>query len=200
MVTVVLPLTVEAVFAVLGVLVNPGWFTMNVVLLFTPPGLVCAALVHRNRPTGIVVDESGIRIGAVGSSAAAGRHPTVNHQSWTVFRCPRESVISTRVVTDPASLRELRTSPELRTLTNRWSVPRTMRTCKLGVLTAPFMRAALVIELTPHDVTFPDVRPARFYRGRNGGSSRRMHGEPSLTWVAPTRHPEALREALSHLS
>ena len=198
LVAVVVPLGAEAFCAVLGVVVNPAWFIVNVGLVLTPPGLACAALVYRNWPTGIEVDEQGIRIGAIGSARAEHRRPTVNHQSWAVFNCPRESVISTRVVSDPAGLRELRTSPELQTLTNRWSVKRTMRTCKLGVLTTPFMRGALVVELTPHDVTFPDVRPARFYNRTRG--RRLLPGEPSLTWVVPTRRPDALREALARLS
>jgi hypothetical protein len=62
------------------------------------------------------------------------------------------------------------------------------------------MTAALVIDIRPGAVTTPQVRPARFYSNFMGGSlSRLLQPAPSPTWVIPTRHPDAVRQALEAL-
>jgi len=59
------------------------------------------------------------------------------------------------------------------------------------------MRAALVIEVNPAEVTVSEVRPARFYSNfKDGQFSHLVRPQPSLTWVVPTRHPELLSAAL----
>lgn len=72
-----------------------------------------------------------------------------------------------------------------------------MTRCQLGVLTSPFMRAALVIDVDIAVVAAPRARPARLYsNGMNGRFSRRVEPELSPTWIVPTRDPAGLSQAL----
>lgn len=72
-----------------------------------------------------------------------------------------------------------------------------MSRCIIGVLSSPFMRAALVIDVDMAAVTGPRIRPARYYNNfKNGYFSRLVQPQLSPTWVAPTRRPEALSRAL----
>lgn len=86
-------------------------------------------------------------MGAVGSPRALSRRPSAYHQSWGVYSCPWNSVRDTRVVTDRDELRRL--VRHYRTFNNRWGGS----ACNIGVMSAPFMRAALVVELYPSGVT-----------------------------------------------
>jgi hypothetical protein len=102
-----------------------------------------------------------------------------------------------RIVTDRDELRWMNASPSYYTLTNRWSNKVRTDRCNTGVLISPFMRAALVIEVNPFEVTASQVRPARFYSNfKDGRFSHLVHPQLSPTWVVPTRHPEALSAAL----
>lgn len=162
--------------------------------------LISVGLLYRNWPTGVLVDQRGISIGAVRSRQAARRTPTVNHQSWGLCACPWPAVRSVRVVTDRTELRQMRNQPQFHTLTNRWSGKRGLRYCNIGVLSAPFMRAAVLIEVNPAAVTTSAIRPARFYtNGTDGQFSHLVQPRPSPTWVAPTRHPGKLSAALQAL-
>ena len=188
-----------AACVVLAVTVSPAWAAGIGVMAVL--GLMLAGLLYRNWPTGIRIDESGISAGAVGAAGAAGRTPTVNHQAWGRFTCPWPAALAVRVVTDPAQVRELRTAPQYDTMNNRWAARRAMRHCNVGVLSSPWMAAALVIDIRPGAVTTPQVRPARFYGNFMGGSlSRLLQPVPSPTWVIPTRHPDAVRQALQALA
>jgi hypothetical protein len=159
--------------------------------------IVWGALAYRNWPTGIRITGDELSVGAVGSPRAAERTPTVTHQSRALFSCPLAGVRSMDVVTDPARIRQIKRSPELFTLTNRWGRPRGVRVCKLGVLTSPFMRAALVVELDGGWARFPVTRAAWFFPNAAGRPARtRLTGEESLAWVVPTRRPERLRAAI----
>lgn len=194
------PAAVEVIFLVLAIAVSPYWVIAMVFLPFMMPFLIFISLLYRNWPTGILIDESGITFGAIGSRGArAGkRHPTVNHQSRGIFNCPWPSVVTARVVTDPAAVGNLKKSPDLYTLTNRWGPPHQMRHCNIGVLSSPFMRAALVIEIGA-GTTYPQLRNARFFDNlfRHGYFSRSLHPRLSPTWVVPTRRPDALAAALA---
>jgi hypothetical protein len=76
-----------------------------------------------------------------------------------------------------------------------------MTHCNVGVLTSPFMGAALVVEIIPSGVTATTIRPARFFNNfKNGYFSRLIPPRLSPTWVAPTRHPEAVQEALARFA
>ena len=197
---VVLTLLAVALFVVLAVTVSSAVFSSltGAVLGLL---LILMSLLYRNWPTGIRVDETGITFGAIGSrrARAGKRRPTVNHQSWGLFHCPWPSVVTARVATDPAEILRLRKSNEFCTLTNRWGPSRGMQYCSTGVLSAPLMTAALVIEIGG-GTTYPDVRNAKFYDNfaRRGYFSRWLHPKLSPTWVVPTRHPEALAAALAH--
>ncbi len=185
-----------AICVILGITVSPQWFPWILFVLFGL-FLVPISLLYRNWPTGIRIDESGISIGAVRSAQAGSRRPTVNHQSWGLYTCPWPAVQGVRIVTDPDDLRRLKTSPSYYTLTNRWGGKAGMTHCNTGVLTSPFMRAALVIEVNPFAVTASQIRPARFYSNfKDGSFSHLIHPQPSPTWIVPTRHPDALRAAL----
>jgi hypothetical protein len=188
-----------AACVVLAVVASPVWSAGIGVMAAV--GLMTTGLLYRNWPTGIRIDPSAITVGAVGSAAAAGRTPTVNHQAWGIFTCPWPAALEARVVTDPAQVRELRKSSQYDTMNNRWALPRAMRHCNIGVLSSPWMTAALVIEIRPGAVTTPQVRPARFYSNFMAGSlSRLLEPVPSPTWVIPTRHPDAVRQALDALA
>jgi hypothetical protein len=195
------PAAVEIVFLVLAVVVNPLWVLAMLLLPIFAPVMIYTSLLYRNWPTGIRMDEAAISIGAVHSPWAARRTPTVSHQSWGLFTCPWSAVDNARVVTDRAELRRLKTSPRYYTLTNRWGTARTMTYCNIGVLTSPFMRAALALNIDPTAVTAMPIRPARFYTNfKDGRFSRLLRPEMSSTWIVPTRNPEGLRNALEVLT
>jgi len=191
-----LPLVAEAACLAVGVAARQPWFfvVMGGLLVLV---MIGTGLLYRNWPTGIRIDESGISIGAVRSAGAARRRPTVNHQSWGLYTCPWPAVQSVRMVTDRDELKLMKSSARYYTLTNRWSNKAGMRHCNIGVLTSPFMRAALVIEVNPFAVTASETRPARFFTNyKDGRLSHLVQPQLSPTWVAPTRHPEALSAAL----
>lgn len=193
-----LPLALVAVFVLLGILVNPYWF---IAVVFTPlfvPVMMGISLLCRNWPTGIRIDERGVSIGAVGSRRAAVRRPTVTYQNWGLFSCAWRDINDVQVVTDPARLRKIRKSAEYSTLSNHWGKPRQMTRCMAGVLTAPFMKAALVIDVGYAGVASPELRSALFFANWTGSSkfAERLRAAPSPVWVVPTRNPDVLRDFL----
>ncbi|MFC1431573.1 hypothetical protein ACEZDB_13055 [Streptacidiphilus sp. N1-3] len=194
------PVALFGLCLALGFTVGPGWF---VGAGFTPVYcMVPISLLYRNWPTGIRVDEQGVRIGAVASKRAEHRNPTVTHQNWAVFSCPWSGVREMFVVTDPDKVMRLRTSPEYDTLSNRWAKPKSMLSCSVGVLIPPLMRAALVIRIDPAVATVPEFRSARFFSNYMDPSdphfSRALLPRVGSTWVVPTRHPERLRALIKH--
>jgi len=192
----VLPAAAGIVCLTVGVAAGQSWLFVPVGALFALV-LVSVALLYRNWPTGVLVDGSGISIGAVRSARAARRRPTVNHQSWGRYTCPWPAVLGARIVTDRDELRQMRNSSRYYTLTNRWSNKRGMRRCNIGVLSSPFMRAALVIEVNPFAVTAGEIRSARFFTNfKDGHFSHLVQPQLSPTWVVPTRHPVRLSAAL----
>lgn len=179
------PVGLVAVFVVLAVLVNPDWF---VAAAFTPlflPFMMGIALLYRNWPTGIRIDEHAVSIGAVTSRRAETRRPSVTHQNWGVFSCAWTDIKDVTVVTDPGRIRHIKKSPQYWTLSNHWAKPRDVTRCMAGVLTAPFMKAALII-----DVGYAGVPPAR--RGSSPITSRsrssRYGCEQSRAWSGWCRH------------
>jgi hypothetical protein len=194
------PLAAEIICLAVALAANQSWLFVPMGALFALV-LVSAGLLYRNWPTGIRIDESGISIGAVTSARAASREPTVNHQSWGLYTCPWPAVLHARLVTDQDELRQMNNSPQYYTLTNRWSNKKGMRRCNIGVLTSPFMRAALVIEVNPFEVSATKIIPARFYTNfKDGNFSHLVDPQLSPTWVVPTRHPEGLDLVLQNAS
>ncbi len=201
-----LPAGLVVVLVLAVILGNPSsLFSSWVVPLVEGPGVVAAmmgtALLYRNWPSGIRIDERGVSIGAVGSRRAARRRPTVTHQNWGLFSCAWPDVKDVTVVTDPWQIHEIKKSPPYWTLSNRWGKPRQMTRCMAGVLTAPFMKAALVINVGYADVASPDLRSALFFANyiAEPKFSVRLNPERSPMWVAPTRNPDELRAFLTSL-
>ena len=191
-----LPVAVEVTSLAVGVTADLSWLFVPIGVAFVAL-LVSVDLLYRNWPTGIRLDEAGITIGAVRSARASRRRPTVNHQSWGRYTCPWPAVLEARVVTDREELRRMKDLPQYLTLTNRWSRKAGMEHCNIGVLSSPFMRAALVVEVNPAKVTVSESRPARFYTNfKDGQFSHLVRPQPGLTWVVPTRHPLALQAML----
>jgi hypothetical protein len=190
------PALLEIACLTLGLAFDQPWFFVFMGWLLVPI-MICSGLLYRSWPTGVRVDESGISIGAVRSAQAAARRPTVNHQSWGLYTCLWPAVLGVRVVTDQDELAQMKNSPRFLTLTNSWSRKAGMDHCNIGVLASPFMRAALVIEVNPAEVTASKIRPARFYTNfKDGYFSHLVQPQLSPTWVVPTRHPGVLSAAL----
>lgn len=196
-----LPAALEIVAVLLGALVHPYWFIAVPLIPLLAPFLIYGSLLYRNWPTGIRIDGDGLRIGAVASARAARRtRPlSIARQNWGVFSAPWDTVATMRVVTDPDELRRLRTDARYFTLSNHWGKPRGLNTnrCRLGALTAPFMRAALVVELDPTGANVPATRAARFYPNQIGRPFQtRIQADAGPVWIAPTRNPSALANAV----
>ena len=105
------------------------------------------------------------------------------------------------MVTDQWQIHQIKKSPQYWTLSNRWGKPREMTRCMAGVLTAPFMKAALVINVGYADVVRPELRPARFFANyiSQPKFSVRVKAERSPMWVVPTRNPDELLAYLTSL-
>lgn len=96
---------------------------------------------------------------------------------------------------------EIKKSPQYCTLSNRWGKPREMTRCMAGVLTAPFMKAALVIGVGHEEagMVSPELGSALFFANyiAEPKFSKRLTADPALEWVALTRHPDELRTFLA---
>jgi hypothetical protein len=180
-----------------------------------------------NWPTGIRVDTAGIRIGGVRRKPhfTVPAHSVLG-QRHEVFTCPWAAVRGV-AVTDRAGLRGLQAqlaAPQPAAHARRrpsriahglgyhnvtgWPPdtemmrPRTS-SVRLGWMPAPFMRASLVIYVEPDKAYFPPLRPWR-WRGHwtvPGSITWQMQktGTHSGIWLAPTRHPDALRATLARV-
>lgn len=199
------PITTCAGCLVLAVVMNPGWLAAAVLVPFAPPFLMYIPLLARNWPSGIRIDGDGVRIGAVADARAAERSPSCAGQAWGRFLVPWSEIESIDVVEDPARIRQLRRRPELFSLCNRWSAPSAMRRCRIGVLLPCFARAVLVITVWTGHAVVPQTRPVTFFGtgplgswfgAVSASSRRRVAGEVSAVWIAPTRNPVALRAAV----
>ncbi len=195
------PTALVGLFVALAIFINPQWV---IAAAFTPlfaPFMMGTALLYRNWPTGIRIDAGGVSIGAVGSARARARRPTVTHQNWGLFTCAWPDIRYVTVVTDPARIREIKKSPPYWTLSNRWGKPREMTRCMAGVLTAPFMTAALVVRVGHEEagVSIPELRSALFFANYLTAPrfSTRLTADPALEWVVPTRRPDELRAYLA---
>lgn len=146
--------------------------------------LFAGVIFLMNFRTGIQVSGDGIRIGAVSRVRRRPRRnlPWGNAQRKEVFFCPWNAVHRAAVVTDRTTLKDA----------GRLRNP----AVKLGVLWAPFAKAALLIEIDPRYAVFPQFREPDekrpFFRACHPGPFRR-----SLIWYAPTKRPEELRAVLA---
>jgi hypothetical protein len=174
---------VVLVVGIIATAVNPGLAIIFAVGLIG--SVVMITLIVKARPVGIRVGGDGIRIGGVRRAAgrAGSALPWADHQRKQVLFAPWESVRRVAVITDKSALRDARSL-------SRQGVIR------LGVLSAPFTRAALLIEVDPDRVVLPEFREPdtdrSFWR-----PAHMALVEVSPVWYVPTRHPGALRAALA---
>jgi hypothetical protein len=186
------PILLVAAIVVLIVDPDPNLsYLLAVPLAGAGYGIIAAAV---NRATGIRVTHAGVSIGGVHRQhQRRGRNPDGDAQSLPpasaqrtqVFFCPWPAVRRIEVVTGRSRMRDLARS--------RWNGDRILA---LGTLWAPFMRAALVIQVDPSQATVPQFRPPDTRRYWFKPSRPDPH-TVSRTWYAPTRHPAQLRAALS---
>lgn len=146
--------------------------------------LVTVVIIAANFRTGIEISADGIRIGAVNHTRKQPRRslPWGDAQRKEVFFCPWNAVQRAAVVTDRTALKSA----------GRLRNPGV----KLGVLWAPFAKAALVIEIDPRSAVFPEFREPDqkrpIFRPYHPGPFT-----PSSIWYAPTKRPDDLRRVLA---
>jgi hypothetical protein len=155
-------------------------------------------LFRRAMPIGIQADTNGIHIGGVND---ASHHtsdddvkrtelPRPSRQYSQVFTCSWSGVQRVEVVTNRA---------ELHKYAKLGRISRDHPIVRLGMLTVPFMRAALVVTVDLQMAELPRFRPPddRRYWFKPADFTQ---AAPSPIWVVPTRHPEELRNALTQLN
>lgn len=149
-------------------------------------------------PVGIRIDSAGVRIGNVRRSRRSNRRkpPMPGNQSYQIFSVAWADTQSMEVVTDRKRLRDLRKS------TRRAPTPSGARTRGgavtgryLGVMLAPFTRAALVLEVDPERAHYPEFRVQRPLP-----LTTAQVGVRSGTWVVPTRRPDQLSETIGRIT
>lgn len=145
-------------------------------------------------PTGIRIDKDGVRIGNVRRSTPRQRRrpPSPSFQAYQVFATSWSGVLSMRVSVDRHELRRLRQQSRGASTEGARARGGVAIGFYLGMLTPPFMRAALIVEVDPEYATFPEFRiqQALTVAGSQVGTRSR-------TWVAPTRHPDRLAEVVN---
>ncbi len=187
---VVWPVLLAATIVVLIVNPNPNLgFLLVIPLGGTGFGIIGTVI---NRPTGIRVTHAGVSIGGVRRQhhrherhpgGGSGSLPPASAQRTQVFSCPWPAIRHIEVVTGRPRMRELARSRSDGGI------------LALGTLWAPFMTAALVIQVDLGQATVPDFRPPDTQRYWFK-PSRPDPYTVSPTWYAPTRHPAELRAAL----
>jgi hypothetical protein len=149
-----------------------------------------------NWPTGIRIDQDGVRIGNVRRPDANRRRPpAASFQAYRVFSVGWSGVLAIRVVRDRRELRQLaRTSRRASTkgVTARGGMAVGFY---LGMMTPPLYRAALVLEIDPADATFPEFRVRQA-----AAVATSQIGTRSAVWVAPTRRPDQLADVVAALT
>jgi hypothetical protein len=165
---------------VLSLTVSPAILILTAVAVLW--ALFWVRYLRSTWPTGIWVDQAGIRIGD------APALPFATSQSQTVFTCSWAAVRGIAVTERPGR-RLLGRSPRAPGPPGTGHPGRASAT-RLRWLLAPFTRAALVI-----------------YADHNAAGAPRTelvdnvysHGTPPRMWIAPTRRPQALRAALAQV-
>ncbi|MCX4724632.1 hypothetical protein ACIPW9_31790 [Streptomyces sp. NPDC090052] len=193
------PLLLIGSFVALLLTDNSSVFMPGVILGIV--GSVSLGGLHlaEDRPIGIRVDAAGIWIGGIQRTErlkARGRTggkklPRARAHRRQVFFCPWDAVQRVEVVSDHQEIRKIAKvgrdvgSSRLETATG---------TIKLGLLTAPYMRAAIVINVDLTAASVPEFRPPEQRSFWKTSAPQQFAASP--VWSAPTRHPEKLRAAL----
>jgi hypothetical protein len=145
--------------------------------------IIAVTFAVKNWPVGIRIGADGIRIGAVRRAPGPpGKQPWADYQRWQTLFVPWDGVRRAAVITDRPGLRDAR-------LLSKQKITR------IGVLSAPFTRAALLIEVDPDRVVVPEFREPddRLPIWRLGHMTP---FEDSPVWYVPTRRPAQLRAAV----
>ncbi|MEV8568650.1 hypothetical protein AB0436_24225 [Streptomyces sp. NPDC051322] len=192
------PLLMVASFTAVGVTGNYVFMIGVILGLF---GSLSLGGIHlaEDRPIGIRADAAGIWIGGIQRlepKRAGGKRQTklsrARAQRRQVFFCPWDAVQQVDVITDRAEIRKI---AKLGDGVGTSRVEVATRAIKLGLLTAPYMRAVLVLNVELSRASVPEFRPPVERSFWKSGSPQRF--APSPIWCAPTRHPEELRAALA---
>lgn len=151
-------------------------------------------MLMMSRRVSIRVDTDGIRIGNVRSAPGHGgprQAVPPQAQRTQVFAAPWGAIQRAEVVTGRRELRKLRRVGQDIGL-------RRAAVVSVGRLWSPQMRAALVLNVDVERVHWPEFLPyGEARRTRLGTATNRTSWRHSPVWLAPTRHPEELRRALT---
>jgi hypothetical protein len=195
------PLLLISSYTVVAVTHNFGFMAGVVLGVFGSLGFGGLHLAQ-SWPIGIRVDPAGIWIGGIQRAErmrTAGKTQTklsrARAQQRQVFFCPWDAVQRVEVVTGRKEVRKL---AKLGEGVGSSRVEVATRTIKLGLLTAPYMRAVLVLNVDLSAAVVPEFRPPVERSFWKTGSPQ--HFAPSPIWCAPTRHPEQLRTVLEDLT
>ncbi|WP_405671015.1 hypothetical protein [Streptomyces sp. NBC_01530] len=195
------PLLLVASFTALAVTKNYVFMIGVILGVFGSVSLGGLHLAEK-RPIGIRVDAAGIWIGGIQRAErmrVAGKTQKklsrAGAQQRQVFFCPWDAVQRVEVITERKEIRKIAKLGE-GVGASRSEVA--TRAIKLGLLTAPYMRAVLVLNVDLSAAVIPEFRPPVERSFWKSGSPQRF--APSPIWCAPTRHPEQLRTALAHLA
>jgi hypothetical protein len=185
------PLTAQAIgwpillAATLVILTGNPAFSFLPLIPLAGTGYALIALAI-NRPTGILITETGISIGGVGRTQRGhpGSLPAASAQRAQVFSCPWPAVREVKIVTGRADIRDLARAR------------RDGGMLALGAMWAPFTTAALIVQVDLSRAEVPEFRPP---------DTRRSWFKPSRpdpytissTWFAPTRRPAVLQHSLN---
>jgi hypothetical protein len=187
---------IVVVLAVLGGVTGQEGYLIPLVIALVLWIFTNSIRIFVHWPTGIRIDGGGVRIGNVRNPDANRRHPPApSFQAYRVFSVPWAGVLELRVVRDRRELRAM--TRESRRASTRAVKARGGLAVGfyLGMLTPPMMRAALVIEVDPEHATYPEFRVRQ---AAAVGTSQ--VGTRSRTWVAPTRRPDQLAEAVAAIT
>ena len=147
-------------------------------------------------PTGIRIDADGVRIGNVRHPDANRRHPPApSFQAYRVFSVPWAGVLEMRVVRDRHELRAMTRTSRRASTSGVQARSGVAVGFYLGMLTPPWMRAALVLEIDEEYATFPEFRTRQA-----AAVATSQVGTRSRTWVAPTRRPDQLAEVVAAIT
>lgn len=193
----------------LGIVLSAVFGSITVAVLFALAllliGFVQVTSLIGRLPLGIRMDQQGIRIGGV-QAAEEGRsrvHPRDRPirgftRAMHVYSCEWEGVQRIKVLTDPRELRAMARgfggsgSAEYR---GEWWSSLNMAAWAPGRFVDVLTGAALVIEVETARASFQATRPPK--GGLGGSVAADVYTGETMTWVIPTRNPQAIKAALA---
>lgn len=186
-------LIVMVVTAVLGAVTGQAAYLAPFVVAVVVLVFTNSLRIFVHWPTGIRIDADGVRIGNVRHPDANRRRPPApSFQAYRVFSVPWAGVLDMRVVRDRRELRAMTTTSRRASTGGVKARGGVAVGFYLGMLTPPWMRAALVLEIDEESATFPEFRTRQA-----AAVATSQVGTRSRTWVAPTRRPDQLAEVVA---